>query len=650
VEAQEGEDYESWARIYKYHTWVAKAININANNFSAVPVQVVDSNGEALEGHPVTALFQYVNPALSPGDLWRSWMLNMQLAGEEFLETLKNNRGVPKEIWPRRPDRMGVVPDEDRKGYLGVAGYKWKRGEKDIVEFEPNDVIHFKFWNPLEPYRGLRPIAAVRNGILIDVFSQAWTKWFFKNQARPDFAIESEQALTTGEMERQEAWINEYYRGTEKTHRPILLEKGQKIIPLNFSPKDTEWLEQRKFSRDEIGAIFGVPDELMGFGRDTWENYRVAMEAYWRLTMLPLLRHRDDTATKRLRDMGALRPSERLASDLSDVAALQKNINEQIEGAERLWAMGTPPNLAFERVGLDLQIPGGDVGYIPIMLQSLGGEGPPPPAQEAPKAAPAQTKQARIEYDGPQHQAMWKAFVGLTGPREKTFKRELKRQFQRQQNEVGRRLREQGVAAFGEAAHKVTIEPLIDPQAEEAAFVEAFTPHFQEILTAGGMAALAELGLDVDFVSGTAPIQDMIEQMVIRFAQEVNATTIDKLREQLAVGAAEGEGIPQLMERLSQVFNGRKSDYETERIARTEVNKAANAGHVEGYKQAGVQEKEWMAALDNRTRETHVAAHGQRQPLNADFDVGGEYLNYPGDPKGSPENIIFCRCRVVAGI
>jgi hypothetical protein len=30
--------------------------------------------------------------------------------------------------------------------------------------------------------------------------------------------------------------------------------------------------------------------------------------------------------------------------------------------------------------------------------------------------------------------------------------------------------------------------------------------------------------------------------------------------------------------------------------------------------------------------------------LDATFDVGGERLQYPGDPSGSPGNTIQCRC------
>jgi hypothetical protein len=43
----------------------------------------------------------------------------------------------------------------------------------------------------------------------------------------------------------------------------------------------------------------------------------------------------------------------------------------------------------------------------------------------------------------------------------------------------------------------------------------------------------------------------------------------------------------EVYDRISQVYNVRKADYETERIARTEMIKAANMGAQEGMRQSG---------------------------------------------------------------
>lgn len=81
------------------------------------------------------------------------------------------------------------------------------------------------------------------------------------------------------------------------------------------------------------------------------------------------------------------------------------------------------------------------------------------------------------------------------------------------------------------------------------------------------------------------------------------------------------------------------------RIARTETHSAAVKSVNAAVESTRVEmEREWDAAQDERVRETHQAADGQRRDQQTPYDVGGEQLMYPGDPSGSAENVIQCRC------
>jgi len=83
------------------------------------------------------------------------------------------------------------------------------------------------------------------------------------------------------------------------------------------------------------------------------------------------------------------------------------------------------------------------------------------------------------------------------------------------------------------------------------------------------------------------------------------------------------------------------------RIARTETTAAANFAAVEAGKVSGfVMEKEWISALDDRTRGDHAGANGQRVLEGDKFNVGGEMLSYPGDPAGSAGTVVNCRCTI----
>ena len=83
-------------------------------------------------------------------------------------------------------------------------------------------------------------------------------------------------------------------------------------------------------------------------------------------------------------------------------------------------------------------------------------------------------------------------------------------------------------------------------------------------------------------------------------------------------------------------------------IARTELVSMSNAGSLAAARLTGAGEwKQWLATADARTRDAHAAAAGQVRRIDEPFAVNGEALEYPGDPAGSAENVINCRCTVI---
>ena len=87
------------------------------------------------------------------------------------------------------------------------------------------------------------------------------------------------------------------------------------------------------------------------------------------------------------------------------------------------------------------------------------------------------------------------------------------------------------------------------------------------------------------------------------------------------------------------------SSYRAKMISRTESHSAAMTSNHTAAKSTGLPLlKEWVASRSERTRPDHEEANGQRVKIDDSFIVGGEYLLMPGDPSGSAEQIINCRC------
>jgi uncharacterized protein with gpF-like domain len=84
------------------------------------------------------------------------------------------------------------------------------------------------------------------------------------------------------------------------------------------------------------------------------------------------------------------------------------------------------------------------------------------------------------------------------------------------------------------------------------------------------------------------------------------------------------------------------TEYRSLMIARTETGGAANFGNREGAAQTGIElSKTWISSRDGRVRDEHSFMDGETKPFNEPYSNG---LMYPGDPGGSADEVINCRC------
>jgi 2'-5' RNA ligase len=91
-----------------------------------------------------------------------------------------------------------------------------------------------------------------------------------------------------------------------------------------------------------------------------------------------------------------------------------------------------------------------------------------------------------------------------------------------------------------------------------------------------------------------------------------------------------------------------KFEVEVEKLSRWLATAAVNAG-VEAATTSDPDETvglEWVTMEDDRVRPMHAETAGQTVPSGQPFSVGDVELLYPGQPVGSPEHWINCRCVV----
>lgn len=141
------------------------------------------------------------------------------------------------------------------------------------------------------------------------------------------------------------------------------------------------------------------------------------------------------------------------------------------------------------------------------------------------------------------------------------------------------------------------------------------------------------------------------------FARSISSTTRDDILKILDRGVEQNLSIADIVTELRTTGIVRAR---AETIARTEIFRAANVGHVIGAKSFPYEvNKKWIAAGDHRTRHSHRKVNGHVVdefgafivPIYRDKDgtklVGHDKMMFPHDPNASAANTINCRCRVI---
>ena len=133
--------------------------------------------------------------------------------------------------------------------------------------------------------------------------------------------------------------------------------------------------------------------------------------------------------------------------------------------------------------------------------------------------------------------------------------------------------------------------------------------------------------------------EDLLQKVFIA-SKRTLARVTSELNQIITEGYTSGKGINIVANMLTTRFNQLET-WEAKRIARTEIHNSHTEGVMRIYNEVGVEYIQWVAADDDRTRESHVEVDGEIIPIGGTFSNG---LSRPGDTEGPIEEWINCRC------
>ncbi len=155
---------------------------------NAVAQRAVRLVAEAVGSAPLDAsdpaLLALVTARSGGGRLAEVVAAQVLLHGNAFVQVLRDEAGKVAELYPLRPERVGVVLDAG--GW--AAGYRYTVGGR-VSEIAPDAVIHVRGFHPLDDHYGLGCLGAASGAIAVHNAAGRWNKALLDNAARPSGAL-----------------------------------------------------------------------------------------------------------------------------------------------------------------------------------------------------------------------------------------------------------------------------------------------------------------------------------------------------------------------------------------------------------------------------------------------------------------------------
>jgi HK97 family phage portal protein len=618
---------------YSQNYLVHKCVSMLAVTSAQCPLLIYRGEEPLPDTDKLVRLFNIPNPYQSRFELWESLISFLYITGEAFLyfsPSVGMQAGTstyPAEIYSLNPKFMKHVVDKDGV----VTSWIWN-GKQEIPE---SDITHFTFFTTAG-YRGLSPLDPVKLELEGDHLAALYNRKFFANSASPDgvITIDKDKPITDAELQALKKQWNQGMQGAENAHKTAFLKGGMTYNRVQFTQREMEFLEGRKFTRDQVLSIFGVPKTVAGYTEDiNFATAQAQSQVFWKNTVKPLLIRIQEKLNS---DFFMLKfPGLECQFDFASIGELQEDINTKITGAAGLLSLGYTRDEINERLQLGMPEetePDGDVRRLPINLVEVGEDSTTevtPQKEYISDIESIEVKEVKLEVPE-MAKSYHRNFNRIRNNFERQFHSKVKRHIFDQRRKILSILDNHTKDIVEE---QMLIEALNIFGDEKKKLIKMTVPLMADIMETSGKMAIELLGHSRDFILDTVVINSRANLLA-----GIEDTIFAQIKNRVHKGMKAGDSISSIAESIKEVYNFATARANT--IAKTEVGCLMNTATFKEYKEGGVPKKAWIGAVE---REEHFqnAAQGSI-PIDEPFQNG---QMEPGS--GSADQVINCHCCLI---
>lgn len=564
--------------IRLYISWQYVAVSTIANAVADINHSLTTKKGSEKEiNHQHQQLLTY--------ELLQTVVSSLQLTWSAYLLKQRIGKTIDS-LQYMRTDCVQLEENEDGS----IKGYRYNSKNKNFL-FPAEDVIDISLYSPLKTFphtvKWVSPMQAVAIQAEMDTTANRWNWNIFKNWWSVADILSTTQVMSDEAKERVSNKRKSKFQWVNNAHRIAVLDNGLQYQKVAINQKELDFVESRRFTRDEILAIFKVPKAIIWVTDDVNRaTAQVAENTFYKVCISPLARLLEDAFNRHLFtgiwyfEFVNVVPSDN-EQMLLDFNSWALTLNEYRK--QRWYApLKDWDNLKTGMVAESVDKEDDKESKMISNIIAKNIKGTP------------EYKKAREEIGQKKREAK----IKRTDVYEAQYIKEVNNIFEDQKKEYTQ-------AVLSKKQIKSNSIASLTKR------VVSLTPLYKDLMQSEGNEALAFLWINTMFRAWSDNINKWIRDNIRLVAKEVDNVTKDAMFSIIEQGNTDWIGAEAIARNIDQKFE-EFTRTRSRTIARTEITRASNEAEIEAYKQSGVvQKKEWYTALDERTCPECASLHGK---------------------------------------
>lgn len=660
------EDFYDTSNLHSFRNslYLFVGVSMIRESVSSIPLQLFrikneDGDTEEIYDDPFLDTLENPNVQQTQKEFWKLSVSYYLLSGEAFWASV-DEPGVPEQVFTLRPDYVEIVMSQDGKQILA---YEYRPGYGDVLKFKPENVLHFKNPDPVNPLRGIGVVRPARIRILTEQEASKYQSQTFYTQGMPNIAVMTDVDPLTSEAseEAREAWTKIYGKG--EAAAGFFGGSVKDIKVLSAKPSEMAHIGTQNFVRDEIALSLRIPKGMMTSDDVNLANSKTARVNYYMEAVLPVLDSFIDVLNNR--KLGAQMNEDKFL-DYDNPVKEDRDI--LLKEATELKDKGIiTVNEARDLMHYG-EIEGGDE-----LSTTPSGAGAFGSVQEHFRRERLRQKALRIMK---KRKVLYRRFKATTAIANELRAKQLNT-VKRQRNSVFRtkEQRDGYVKNYNDRTDKkaedfldtlnvyneglasrivkflketgLTASGFIDVVQEIPTAKNIFVPLMKEMYRRIGQDTLniAANGFQEKNAEQFYTTEEVLRALELRaefFISSMLDTDYEELKTIISAGMEQGKGVDEIGRMIRKYFDD-MSVARAKTIARTETGRLMSQATEEAFKQSDIiTGKEWLSAGDSKVRPAHQTNAAQGPiPVEEAFSNGE---HYPG------ESTINCRCAIAPAV